>query len=197
MRNFLSWFRPIIGVPFYIVIMITIGWVIPGNTQDLESENVETLDAIQVPGTVVVREKRKLSFPEPEVANLASFLNESLLRIPVEFSITRDFDILAVSIDDTGKTRGIRSSVKPVKAERPPYPILAREQGWEGTVVLRLVINPDGKVSSAEPRQSSGFPLLDESAVQAVQQWTFLPAKNGEFPITAVVDLPIRFDLDQ
>ena len=176
---------------------ISIGSFTLGHAQHVESENVETLDAIQVPGTAVMREKRTLTFPEPDITNLSSFPNERQWQIPLELSIAREFNLLAVSIDETAKIRGIRSSVKPVKTERPPYPQFAREQGWEGTVVLRLVINREGSVSSAKPRESSGYPLLDESAVQSVEQWTFLPAKNGEFPITAIVDLPIRFDLDQ
>ena len=197
MRRHLISLRSIVQLSFYIVIGIGSGWVTLGHAQDLESENIETLSAIQVPGTAVLREKRTLIFPNPEATDFSTIPDHGVLGLPVEYSIAREFDILSVSVDETGKTRGIRSSVKPVKTEHPPFPRFAREQGWEGTVILRLVIDRDGHVSSAEPRESSGYPLLDESAVQSVQQWTFLPAKNGEFPITAIVDLPIRFDLDQ
>ena len=46
-------------------------------------------------------------------------------------------------------------------------------------------------------RKSSGFPSLDESAVQSVKTWRFDPAKDGEFPVSTAVDLPIRFNLKE
>ena len=67
----------------------------------------------------------------------------------------------------------------------------------EGTVVLRIQVNQAGTVDSIRTRKSSGFPILDESAIQSVKTWRFEPAKDGEFPIPVTVDLPIRFDLDE
>jgi protein TonB len=74
---------------------------------------------------------------------------------------------------------------------------MAREQGWHGKVVLRVHITAEGIVKNATVQESSGFPVLDDSAVQAVKIWSFEPAKNGEFAVASTVDLPIRFDLLQ
>ena len=99
-------------------------------------------------------------------------------------------------MDQTGKTRGRFKSVKPLNTERPLYPRMAREQGWQGKVVLRMRITAEGTVKHATVQESSGFPVLDESAVQAVKAWSFEPAKNGEFPVASTVALPIRFGFD-
>jgi protein TonB len=43
--------------------------------------------------------------------------------------------------------------------------------------------------------QSSGFPLLDESAVQTVKGWQFKPAQMAGIPISTTVNIPVRFRL--
>lgn len=66
----------------------------------------------------------------------------------------------------------------PEHANIPPrYPPEAARRGQQGTVVLRLYIAPDGNVMSAEVAGSSGFPLLDRAAREAVTRWHFRPAK--------------------
>ena len=166
-------------------------------SQQTEEEAIDTLDVMEIPGTAVKMEKRQFVFPEPDFHDLSSFPDQNNLQIPAAISIKRHSQARPVALDPIATTKGIRSSVKPVRVERPPYPRFAREQGWEGTVILRLVIDQHGHVSAAKTHKSSGYPLLDESAAQAVQQWAFQPARNGEFPVTSQVDLPIRFDLDE
>ncbi|MEO1767251.1 energy transducer TonB [Thiobacter aerophilum] len=78
---------------------------------------------------------------------------------------------------------------------RPPYPLAARRLGLEGQVVLRAEILPDGRCGELVVAQSSGHALLDEAALAAVKRWRFLPARRGEAPIAAWVEIPIRFRL--
>ncbi|GJL66302.1 MAG: hypothetical protein NPIRA05_12730 [Nitrospirales bacterium] len=168
-----------------------------GLAQGPEHDEVETLEIIEVPGTAVTQKPRNLSFPEPDTASLHPVFNDSLLQIPVSLAIARPVPKPTPALDPVGRIKGVRSPVKPIKAERPTYPRFAREQGWEGVTVVRITVETDGRVVSASTQKSSGFPLLDESAVQTVTQWVFTPAKNGEFTVASTVDLPIRFDLDQ
>ncbi|MGE0811732.1 MAG: TonB family protein [Vicinamibacterales bacterium] len=53
----------------------------------------------------------------------------------------------------------------------PIYPEAAREQGVAGTVVVRLVIGTDGRVTDA--RVTRSVPMLDEAALTAVRQWVY------------------------
>ena len=77
----------------------------------------------------------------------------------------------------------------------PVYPRIARESGWEGTVLVRVVVQPDGSPDSIKIRKSSGYPVLDHAAIDAIKKWRFLPAKDGNFSIRSVVEIPINFDL--
>ncbi|MBI5451295.1 MAG: energy transducer TonB [Gammaproteobacteria bacterium] len=47
------------------------------------------------------------------------------------------------------------------------YPFLARQRGWQGQVILNVRIEVDGRVSDIAIADSSGYPLLDQSAVKA------------------------------
>lgn len=156
------------------------------------------LDVFEVPGTAIKREPRQIHFPAPEIDSLHSFLDHPSLALPRTLRIQRpNLRSSRPVMDPAGKIRGVRTSVKPIHAPRPPYPRFAREQGWEGTIVLRVTIDDHGKVLTTTIQKSSGHSSLDDSAVQTVKQWEFLPGKNGEFAVSSVVDIPIHFDLKQ
>lgn len=79
---------------------------------------------------------------------------------------------------------------------KPRYPRIARRQGYEGTVVLKVEILPNGRVGQIRVKQSSGHRMLDRSALKTVKGWKFIPAKRGEDPIGMWAEVPIRFELD-
>lgn len=77
---------------------------------------------------------------------------------------------------------------------KPPYPALSRRLHEEGVVQLRILVNPDGSVARLELIKSSGYPRLDESAMNTVQSsWKFEPARQAGKPIQAWVIVPIDF----
>ena len=81
------------------------------------------------------------------------------------------------------------------KNPKPIYPPEARKKGYEGKVILRVQILPDGRVGDIEVKHSSGYEILDRSALAAVRQWSFVPAMEGERPVSFWAELPVRFKL--
>ncbi|MFM0735384.1 energy transducer TonB [Paraburkholderia sediminicola] len=77
----------------------------------------------------------------------------------------------------------------------PDYPPIAQDQGWEGRVLLRVHVLPNGKPDSVDIRISSGRKMLDDAAVAAVRRWSFVPAKRGEEAVDGWVNVPIDFKL--
>ena len=55
------------------------------------------------------------------------------------------------------------------------YPLLARLRGWEGTVLIGLDIEADGLLRHVYLARSSGYDVLDQSAIEAVQRVARLP----------------------
>jgi TonB family protein len=100
------------------------------------------------------------------------------------------------------KTAGEKSNLSTViayplyKENAPPvYPEIARLRGYEGIVLVFAEILPDGRVGKIKIRKSSGYAILDQSAIQAVKPWRFEPAKKSGNPFAAWVELPIKFIL--
>jgi len=79
---------------------------------------------------------------------------------------------------------------------KPRYPRIARRQGYEGIVVLKVEILPNGRVGEIRVKKSSGHRMLDRSALNTVKRWKFIPARRGEDPIGMWAEIPIRFELD-
>ena len=76
----------------------------------------------------------------------------------------------------------------------PEYPRQARMSGQEGTVILRVKVDPQGVPSEVRVSTSSGFASLDDSAETTVRRkWRFKPAAQAGRPIAADVLIPIRF----
>jgi len=78
----------------------------------------------------------------------------------------------------------------------PPYPAAARRLKLQGTVTVRVLVTPDGHPKSVRLEKTSGVRLLDDAAVEAVQHWSFVPARRGDKPVAAEVDVPVRFKLN-
>jgi protein TonB len=78
----------------------------------------------------------------------------------------------------------------------PAYPRRAVELGHEGEVIVEATLDEAGVPRSAHVHRSSGFPLLDAAAVEAVQVWRFVPAQHGGRNVPSRVRLPVRFRLN-
>jgi protein TonB len=78
------------------------------------------------------------------------------------------------------------------KQPEPEYPLPARRQGQEGTVVVRFTVGENGHVVAAETFAPSPWPLLNEAALRVVRaRWRF---RSGA---TRVYDVAIRFELSK
>ncbi|MFQ5681665.1 MAG: energy transducer TonB [Candidatus Binatia bacterium] len=78
----------------------------------------------------------------------------------------------------------------------PEYPKKARKEGWEGTTVLRVLVDEQGNSRRIQITRSSGFESLDQVAVKAVKRWHFHPAQRGAKPVPSWVKIPIVFRLN-
>jgi len=76
---------------------------------------------------------------------------------------------------------------------RPVYSSFAREAQAEGLVAVRALVGRDGRVEQVEIERS--IPLLDPLALEAVREWTFLPARVAGRPVSVWIVIPFRFTL--
>jgi len=95
----------------------------------------------------------------------------------------------------TGQTASIYLQPVLIHDIPPIYPVAARLRGWEGRVVLELLITAEGLVGEIKVVESSGHQLLDQAAIKAARQWRYLPAQRDGEAIEARLLQAVRFQL--
>ena len=77
----------------------------------------------------------------------------------------------------------------------PVYPPRAVELNQQGEVLVRVRLDTDGTAVEIVLHRPSGFSMLDRAAIAAVKGWQFLPATRDGRPVSAWVEIPVRFHL--
>ena len=77
----------------------------------------------------------------------------------------------------------------------PQYSEDARKAKFQGTVVLQVIIQPDGHATNIQVVKGPGLGL-EEKAVEAVRTWRFKPAvgPNGT-PVATITPIEVNFRL--
>ncbi len=78
---------------------------------------------------------------------------------------------------------------------KPLYPEQARKEGQQGRVLLRVLVDQEGRSKLVEVSRSSGNETLDRAAVEAIRLWRFSPARYGVKPVESWVRIPVDFRL--
>lgn len=78
----------------------------------------------------------------------------------------------------------------------PRYPLLSRRLGEQGKVIVRARIEIDGTASGAEINTSSGYSRLDQTALQTVLSWRYIPGTRNGVPQAMWFYIPIHFVLE-
>ena len=130
-----------------------------------------------------VEENPSLASPLPSVKNTAGREDLKASLIPK-------------GGDSSGKRHITLARPRYDRNPKPSYPMIARRRGYEGVVVLKVEILPNGRVGELRVKRSSGHHILDKSALNTVKRWKFIPAKRGEDPIRIWAEIPIKFKLE-
>ena len=81
-----------------------------------------------------------------------------------------------------------------VQAPDPDYTPLAKKQHYEGTTVLDVVVDSQGRTAFMQVEKPLKYGLT-EKALQAVANWKFLPAMRGASPVASMVNVEVNFRL--
>jgi TonB family protein len=99
--------------------------------------------------------------------------------------------------EEPGVYKGGVGGVSPpscIKCPDPPYTDLARSLGFQGTVVLSLVVTPEGKVTSIRIVKAAPGGLTQQ-AIRTMQKALFKPAMKEGKPVAVRVNYEITFRL--
>jgi periplasmic protein TonB len=91
----------------------------------------------------------------------------------------------------------VQPQIDPARTlSQPAYPPQDIRMGNTGTVLLAVLVLPDGTVGDVRVERSSGFPRLDASASSEARQWRFRPGLLDGVPRPMWKQLPIVFRLE-
>ena len=160
--------------------------------------------------------------PPPPTSEAPHATREPVVITGITLESTSQGGTFAVGAGNTlrgapGKTASAPETAKPYKAERYAssaqvselpqpmnresldlrkyYPPQAKKDGFEGDVVLRLLIDADGSIAKVEILSDPGQGL-GPAAARAVHELRFSPAKVNGVPVATTVPFTIHFTLD-
>ncbi len=156
----------------------------------------------------VVSEKKKVPETPPPSTHISASLKVDV-AVPIEEAvpvkepfepfpdIPEDIEVEKetkfASIPPLKKVREARPAYK--DNPRPQYPKRARRRGYEGTVVLEVLVDGNGRVKELRIITSSGHAALDKAALKSVNGWLFEPGMVGDEKVDMWVRVPVRFEL--
>ena len=131
--------------------------------------------------------KKKQLIPEPEIVE----------KTEEKKDLIEDVEEIKEEVEETKGAVAQVKKASPLYSYNPSprYPRSARQRGWQGVVELLVMVDKHGRVVTVDIHKSSGFKLLDRSAVKTVKNWRFSPAKSGNKPVDSEVVVPVKFNL--
>lgn len=168
-------------------------------TNESEEREVTIREPIQVPvkrDEVVIPKKITAYKPKKEPVQL----QEVSYQAPAQskrFSVSDgNSNNRANSTRDSMGNGIVEGGASPYFTPKPPYPPAARRVGFEGRVVLDLVIGIDGRPKLAEVRESSGRQDCDDSARKTIlDRWRFEPCMQAGTPVESRQQVAVRYQL--
>ncbi|MDY6787491.1 MAG: energy transducer TonB [candidate division WOR-3 bacterium] len=140
----------------------------------------------------------RIDRPETVQSSLPKKITESNDGDETDISdMTTDFNNNDLLDNTTDRTiyRTYEKSPSLLTDLNPVYPETAKQLGIEGTVIIQLLVEKDGSVSSVEVLRSI-HPLLDNAAKAAALNLRFSPAMTRDIPIRCYISIPITFSLE-
>ncbi|MBZ5572178.1 MAG: energy transducer TonB [Acidobacteriia bacterium] len=76
----------------------------------------------------------------------------------------------------------------------PEYSDAARKVKYQGSVILWLIVGPDGRPHNIRVQRTLGMGL-DERAIEAVSKWRFAPSTLNGQPVAVEINVEVSFRL--
>lgn len=115
--------------------------------------------------------------------------------LPPSTTTATDSARLAEAPVPTGPVRKSEGALRGASTRRitPEYPVVAKNTGTQGDVVVEVLIHEGGAVISA--RAVSGPALLQKAAADAARKWEFKPTMLNGVPVKTAGAITFRFNL--
>ncbi|MDR1075609.1 MAG: energy transducer TonB [Xanthomonadaceae bacterium] len=118
--------------------------------------------------------------------------------LPYHISVVLPVAILALSGCGKSSSQPEVAAIPPtevmaVDTPKPDYPLTEACAGNGGEVLLSVVVGPEGRPASVSLLRSSGFPALDQAALDKIPAWEFRAATRNGQPIPQTIQVPVNY----
>jgi protein TonB len=79
----------------------------------------------------------------------------------------------------------------------PTYPYEARQKNLQGVVIVRFLVDAEGRVTRASVVEARPAQVFEQAALDAVRKWRFQPARIDSERVATWMSVPIRFKMDK
>lgn len=101
------------------------------------------------------------------------------------------------AIDTSAARNGYGNTLWAAISQHKKYPRIAQVRGWQGEVILELLLDGNGKLLSKTIIQKSGYDVLDQQALEMVDKAIPFPAPPEALRGTSFsIKVPIPFKLE-
>ena len=123
---------------------------------------------------------------------------EIIIQAPVEEIVEEEVeDVIFVVVETMPEFPGGQQALFKYLNDNLKYPVIAQENGIQGTVTCQFTVNKDGSiVDVVAVRNSSGDPSLEKEAIRVVKsmpKWN--PGKQRGQAVRVKYTLPVKFRL--
>ena len=147
---------------------------------------------------VSVRVEEKASAPEPVKEEAVQGKAEAVEKETADETSPDTTDSSPESSTATeGTVSVVITEADPLYSVNPEprYPRMAQKRGYEGTVLLNVLVSKEGRVKNLWIFESCGYNILDNAAMEAVKDWIFKPGTQDDKPVEMWVQVPVKFEL--
>jgi len=136
------------------------------------------------------RARPKFETPHVNLGSGGSGVGSVKIAMVSDFKISDSLFMSAFNLNE------VDQPPRPIRVFPPQYPFLAKRDGIEGRVVLRIVVDSEGNAKEAEVDSAEPEGIFEEAALKVVERYKFRPAMKGGKPVNCIVKLPISFTMD-
>jgi periplasmic protein TonB len=176
--------------------------IVEGQAPPFSEQTAERseLEIIPEPEQIEAKVEEKIEIPKPRLKVLKLVQKKPVVQPVHDLKVqnqTQSKPHIPLESQQGLKQISFIEPVYPAYLQNPPplYPRSARRKREEGVVLLRVLVDETGRPLNIKLKKTSGFAALDQSAVQTVKQWRFVPARKAGITVSAEVVVPIRFSL--
>jgi protein TonB len=164
--------------------------------QEREKQEMQEEEPTQMPEKASMpRNRQKPSKPQMNL-DMPNFEFAPDMDVQQGMQVAAPAPQRASSPDKTSfKLTEVDKQPRVVRRIQPVYPYEARKKQITGKVVLRFLVDKEGKVSRVSVVRAKPEGIFEENAVKAVKKWQFKPGYYDGEPVPTWITLPIRFNM--